>query len=386
MSSLSTRIAAELRGDRVIWAIVVLLGIISVLAVYSSTGSLAFRERDGATSSFLLKHVVILGGGFVIIYFCHLFSYVKYSRWAPGLLATAVVLLALTMWLGVELNNAKRWLAIPFVGLTFQTSDFAKLALIIYVARSIGSRQEYIKDFKEAFLPIIIPVIVICMMIAISDLSTAVMLFFICLLMMIIGRVAAQYIIMLLLTGVAVFSLMVVVGRENPKLIPRAATWEKRIATFFDRERATEDDTYQIEKAKIALAEGGLLGVGPGNSTQRNYIPHPYSDFIFAVIVEEYGALGGIAVIGIYLLLFFRVVRLITKSPKTFGAMVALGIALMLVFQAYFNIAVVLDLVPTTGLPLPLVSMGGTSTLFTCIAFGIILSVSKYIESTSAEA
>lgn len=383
--SLSTRIAAELRGDRVIWAIIVILSIVSVLAVYSSTGSLAFRERDGATSSYLLKHVVILGGGLVIIYLCHLFSYVKYSRWAPALLATAIGLLALTMWLGVDLNNARRWLAIPFTGLTFQTSDFAKIALIIFVARSIGSKQEYIKDFKEAFVPIIIPVIVVCGMIALSDLSTAAMLFFICMLMMIIGRVAFQYILMLLLTGLTVFSLMVVVGRENPELIPRARTWEKRIATFFDREQATDDDTYQIEKAKIALAEGGLFGVGPGNSTQRNYIPHPYSDFIYAIIVEEYGAIGGCLLIAVYLLLFFRVVRLITKSPKTFGAMVALGISLLLVFQAYFNIAVCLDLVPTTGLPLPLVSMGGTSTVFTCIAFGIILSVSKYIESTSAE-
>lgn len=384
--SLSTRIAAELRGDRVIWAIVVLLSIVSVLAVYSSTGSLAFRQRDGATASYLLKHVVILGGGFVVIYLGHLFSYVKYSRWAPALLATAIGLLALTMWLGVDINNARRWLQVPLIGLTFQTSDFAKLALIIYVARSIGSRQEYIKDFKEAFLPIIIPVIVVCGMIALSDLSTAAMLFFICLLMMIIGRVAAQYVAMLVLSGLTVFSLMVVVGREKPDLIPRAATWEKRIATFFNREQASEDDTYQIMNAKIALANGHLAGVGPGNSTQRNYIPHPYSDFIYAIIVEEYGALGGIAVIGIYLLLFFRVVRLVTKSPKTFGAMVALGIALLLIFQAYFNIAVVLDLLPTTGLPLPLVSMGGTSTLFTCIAFGIILSVSKYIETTTAEA
>lgn len=381
--NLSTRIAAELRGDRHIWAIVVLLAIVSVLAVYSSTGSLAFRERDGATASYLIKHLTILGGGLVVIYVCHILNYNYYSRWAPYFLATAVVMLILTMVFGIDINNARRWLEVPFVGLTFQTSDLAKLALIIYVARSIGSRQEYIQDFKEAFLPIIIPVILVCGMIALSDLSTAVMLFSICLLMMIIGRVAFQYIIMLLLTGIAIFSLMVVVGREKPEWIPRAATWEKRIATFFDRERATEDDTYQIEKAKIALAEGGLSGVGPGNSTQRNYIPHPYSDFIYAVIVEEYGALGGIALIGIYLFLFVRVVGLVTKSPKTFGAMVALGITFLLLFQAYFNIAVVLDLVPTTGLPLPLVSMGGTSTLFTCISFGIILSVSNYIEKTA---
>lgn len=379
--SLSTRIAAELRGDRVIWAIIILLSIISVLAVYSSTGTIAYRERDGVISGFLFKHMIILGGGLVVVYLCHLFSYVKYSRWAPTLLITAVVLLLLTMLFGVNINNATRWLKVPFIPLTFQTSDFAKIALIIFVARSIGSKQEYIKDFKEAFLPIIIPVVVVCGLIAWSDLSSAAMIFMICLLMMIIGRVAFQYIMMLLLTGLTVFSMMVVVGRERPDLIPRAATWEKRIGSFFNRGEASSDDTYQIEKAKIAIAEGGLIGVGPGNSTQRNYLPSPYSDFIFAIIVEEYGAFGGIVVIGIYLLLFFRVVRLVTKSPKTFGAMVAIGLCLALVLQAYINIAVCLDLVPVTGLPLPLISMGGTSTLFTCISFGIILSVSKYIET-----
>lgn len=379
--SLSTRIAAELRGDRVIWAIIILLSIISVLAVYSSTGTIAYRERDGVISGFLFKHMIILGGGLVVVYLCHLFSYVKYSRWAPTLLITAVVLLVLTMLFGVNINNATRWLKVPFIPLTFQTSDFAKIALIIFVARSIGSKQEYIKDFKEAFLPIIIPVVVVCGLIAWSDLSSAAMIFMICLLMMIIGRVAFQYIMMLLLTGLTVFSMMVVVGRERPDLIPRAATWEKRIGSFFNRGEASSDDTYQIEKAKIAIAEGGLIGVGPGNSTQRNYLPSPYSDFIFAIIVEEYGAFGGIVVISIYLLLFFRVVRLVTKSPKTFGAMVAIGLCLALVLQAYINIAVCLDLVPVTGLPLPLISMGGTSTLFTCISFGIILSVSKYIET-----
>ncbi len=384
--SLSTRIAAELRGDRVIWAIIVLLSIISVLAVYSATGTIAYREREGVVSGYLFKHLIILGGGLVVVYLCHLFSYVKYSRWAPTLLLIAIGLLVLTMFFGVDINNARRWLRIPLIGLTFQTSDFAKIALIIYVARSIGSRQSYIKDFKEAFLPIIIPVIVICGLIAIFDLSSAALIFLICLLMMVIGRVAFQYIMMLILTGVTVFSLMVVVGRERPDLMPRAKTWEKRIGSFFNRVEASPDDVYQVEKSKIAIANGGAFGVGPGNSTQRNYLPSPYADFIFAIIIEEYGALGGILLIGIYLLLFFRVVRLVTNSQKTFGAMVALGLCLAIILQAYINIAVCLDLLPVTGLTLPLVSMGGTSTLFTCIAFGIILSVSKYIETTSTAA
>lgn len=204
--------------------------------------------------------------------------------------------------------------------------------------------------------------------------------------MMIIGRVAIQYIGLLILLGISVFSLMVVIGDEYPELLPRMPTVQSRMAAFFSGEEAAADadQNYQINKAKVALANGGIIGQGPGNSTQRNYLPHPYSDFIFAIIVEEYGALGGILLIGVYLLLFFRVVRLVTKSPKTFGAMVALGLSLLIVLQAFINIAVVLNLVPVTGIPLPLVSMGGTSFLFTCLAFGVILSVSKYIETTAA--
>lgn len=384
--NLSTRIATELRGDRVIWAIVVLLAIISMVSVFSSASTLAYDERGGEVSFYLIKHGVILGFGMVVIYICHLLAYTKYSRWAPGMLVVAFALLLVTMWLGVDINNAKRWLKIPLVGLTFQSSDFAKLALIIFVARSIGSKQDVIKDFKEAFLPIIAPIIGICMLIAVNDLSSALMLFLICLLMMIVGRVAMQYVIMLVLLGVSVFSLMVMIGAKYPHLIPRAATWEKRIETYINPEMASSDDRYQITKAQIAMSNGGIFGVGPGNSTQRNYVPSPHADFIYSIIVEEYGVLGGIAVIFLYVLLFFRIVRLVTKSSKAFGAMVAFGIGLSLLLQAFFNIAVNLDLVPVTGLTLPLISMGGTSVLFTCIAFGIILSVSKYIEAVTADA
>jgi len=384
--NISTRIATELRGDRVIWAIVVLLSIISMVSVFSSASTLAYSERGGEISYYLIKHGIILGFGLVIIYICHLLAYTKFSRWAPGMLVVAFVLLGVTMWLGVNINNAKRWLQIPFVGLTFQSSDFAKLALIIFVARSIGSKQDVIKDFKEAFVPIILPVLGICMLIAINDLSSALMLFLICTLMMIVGRVALQYVVMLILLGISVFSLMVMVGAKYPELIPRAATWEKRIETYINPAMASTDDRYQITKAQIAMANGGIKGVGPGNSTQRNYVPSAHSDFIYSIIVEEYGVLGGTAVISLYVLLFFRIVRLVTKSSKAFGAMVAFGIGLALLLQAFFNIAVNLDLVPVTGLTLPLISMGGTSVLFTCISLGIILSVSKYIEEVTASA
>ena len=386
MSEISTRIAAELRGDRVLWAIVVLLSIVSMLSVYSSVSALAYHDAGGDVGRYLFKHGVILGVGLVVIYVCHLMPYTRFSRWAPMLLLIAILMLVFTQFFGVDINNAKRWIRVPYINLTFQSSDFAKLALIIFVARSIGSKQEVIKDFSQAFLPIILPVLGICMLIALSDLSSAIMLFFICLLMMIMGRVALQYIVMLLLLGVCVFSLLVMIGARYPQIVPRAATWQKRIETYMDPAAATVNDRYQITKAQIAMANGGLVGTGPGNSTQRNYVPAAHSDFIYSIIVEEYGALGGIFVIGLYVLLFFRIVAMVTKSSKAFGAMVALGIGLSILLQAFFNIGVNLDLLPVTGLTLPLISMGGTSTLFTCLAFGILLSVSKYVEATTADA
>ncbi|WP_020538700.1 FtsW/RodA/SpoVE family cell cycle protein [Lewinella cohaerens] len=379
--SFSTRIAAELRGDRVVWAILVLLGLFSILAVYSSTGTLAYRERGGNTEAYLFKHGIILAAGFVVTYFAHLLHYRRYMNWSPVLLPMAIILLLYTMMLGPVINEARRWIVLPVIGLSFQTSDFAKLALIIYVARAISSKQDYIEDFRSAFLPIIVPVVVVCGLIAPADLSTSIILFLACLLMMFVGRVALKYIGLLMVTGGVVFVLLIMLGRTFPEHI-RVATWESRLQQFYSPEPGGED-TYQIDQAKIALGNGGLTGVGPGNSTQRNYLPYAHADFIYAVICEEYGVLGGATIIGLYLLLFFRVTRLITKSPKAFGAMVAMGLSLVIVVQAFFHIGINVNLLPVTGLTLPLISMGGTSLLFTCIAFGIILSVSKYIESVA---
>jgi cell division protein FtsW len=384
--NISTRIATELRGDRVLWAIIVLLSLISMVAVYSAVANLAYRNTGGAVSGYIFKHGVILAFGLVVIYIGHLLAYTKYSRWAPVMLVLAVLLLVLTQLFGTEINGARRWLTVPGIGLTFQSSDFAKLALIVFVARAIGSKQDIIKDFREAFVPIILPVLCVCLLIALSDLSSAIMLFLICILMMIVGRVAMQYIIMLILLGISVFSILVMVGSKYPEVVPRLATWEKRIETYINPAAAKVDDRRQITGAMIAIANGGVIGVGPGNSTQRHTLYSAQSDFIYSIIVEEYGAVGGIAVIGLYLLLFFRVIRLVTRSSKAFGAMVAFGIGLSLLLQAFLNIAVNLDLLPVTGLTLPLVSMGGTSTLFTCIALGILMSVSKYIEAVTADA
>ncbi|KGE86821.1 MAG: FtsW/RodA/SpoVE family cell cycle protein [Phaeodactylibacter xiamenensis] len=374
--SLATRIYAELQGDRAIWAVIALLAMFSVMAVYSSTGTLAYREMGGNTESFLVKHFLIVVGGLFLTYLAHLMHYMKYSRSAPVLLLISVPLLIYTIAFGADINDARRWIEVPFVGVTFQTSDFAKLALIIYLARMIGSKQDYIKDFQSAFVPIIVPVLIICGLIAPADLSTAILLFFTSIMMMFVGRVALQYIALLLLLGIVVFAMLVLLGEFFPEVV-RSDTWVNRVREYMDN----PDGGYQVQQAKIAMANGEWLGLGPGNSIQRNYLPSPYSDFIYAIIVEEYGIFGGFAIIGLYVALFFRSTRLVTKSPKAFGAMLVIGLSISLVLQAFINIAVSVHLVPVTGVTLPMVSMGGTSILFTCISFGMILSVSKYIET-----
>ncbi|HMQ46488.1 MAG TPA: FtsW/RodA/SpoVE family cell cycle protein [Saprospiraceae bacterium] len=379
--SLGTRIASELKGDRAIWAIVAILALFSILVVYSSTGTLAYKKMGGNTEAYLMKHVVVVAGGLMLTYMAHLIHYTKYSRWAPTLLVVSIPLLVFTIAFGPEINDARRWIEVPFVGVTIQTSDFAKLALLIYVARAISSKQEYIKDFNSAFLPIIVPVLIICGLIAPANLSTAALLFITCMGVMFVGRVAMQYILLLLLLGVVVFATLVLAGEFFPDVI-RSATWTDRVREFMEE----PDGVDQVQQAKIAIANGGWLGLGPGNSIQRNYLYSSHSDFIYAIVIEEYGILAGILIVLLYLFLFFRATRLVTKSPKAFGAMLVMGLTFNMILQAFVNIAVSVHLVPVTGVTLPMISMGGTSMLFTCVYFGIILSVSKYIEAVSVEA
>lgn len=376
--SLGNRIYAELGGDRVIWMIMAVLGVASILAVYSATGTIAYKERAGNTEFYLIKHTVIVCGGMFLAYLCYLLHYRQYSRAAPIFILLSVPLLVYTLAFGSEVNEARRWITLPIIELTFQTSDFAKLALVIYVARAISSKQEYIEDFSSAFVPIILPIVIICGLIAPNDLSSAILLFLTCFLMMFIGRVHWKYLILLLLSGLVLFVFLLAVGNAFPEIV-RVDTWIQRFSDYLN----DTDGVYQVKQAKIALANGDFFGLGPGNSTQRNFLPSPYADFIFAIIWEEYGLLGGGLIILLYVLLFFRTASLVTRSPKTFGAILAIGLSLLIVIQALMNLAVAVHLLPVTGLTLPLVSMGGTSSLFTCIAFGMILSVSRYIEKVA---
>lgn len=365
-----------IKGDRVIWAVSLLLAIISVLVVYSSIVTLAYKYQGGNTEFYLFKHSIILGVGFFLMYFAHKLNYKYYSRISQIFLFIAVPLLLFTLLTGTSINSASRWLVIPVINQSFQTSDLAKLALIMFLARMLSKRQDNIKDFNQAFLPIMIPVLIICGLILPANFSTAAMLFVTSLVLMFIGRINVAYIISLITIGVVCLGVFIAIVL-NSDYTGRVGTWKNRIENYIE---GGAQGNYQAEQSKIAIATGGVIGKGPGRSTQRNFLPHPYSDFIFATVIEEYGLMGGTAIVLLYLILLYRGVIIARKTPRTFGSLLAIGLSFSLVFQAMINMAVAVNLFPVTGQPLPLVSMGGTSIWFSCLAIGIILSVSAHSE------
>lgn len=369
----------KLKGDKWIWIIVLILSGWSLLAVYSSVGTLAYKEGKG-TEMYLFKHFSIIALGLLLMYLSHKLDYRYYAGISKLLMVITIPLLLYTLLFGDKINEASRWVTIPVINQTFQTSDLAKLALITFLARMLSRKQEEIKDLKKSFLPIMGAVCAVFVLIALANLSTAVMLFGVCILLLLIGRISVKQIAVVCLGGSILLAMVVLLG-------PRRGTYISRINGFFQTEQTTtgtvpfqEDKNYQANNAKIAIATGGLFGKGPGNSVQRNVLPHPYSDFIFAIIIEEYGAIGGCVLLFLYLSLMYRCIRIVTLSPRAFGAFLAAGLGFSLTMQALANMAVAVGLGPVTGVPLPLVSMGGTSILFTSVALGIILSVSRNIE------
>ncbi len=364
------------KGDKYLWFTVGLLMLFSLLAVYSSTGSLAYKYQSGNTEYYLFKHLIILLFGLALMYFAHTIKYTFYARISKIAIFVAVPLLFLTLVMGTNLNEASRWLTVPIINLSFQTSDLAKLALLLFVARELSKKQENIKDFRTAFLPIMLVVLLTCGLILPANFSTSAVLFMTCVVLMVIGRINTKYIGLLL--GAGLISLLLFIGISKLLHIEgRISTWEKRIETFMD------DDgmgSYQSQQAKIAIASGQIVGKGPGNSTQRNFLPHPYSDFIYAIIIEEYGLIGGALVVLLYLILFYRAIKIAKNNPRAFATFLSIGCAFSLTFQAMINMAVAVNLFPVTGQPLPMLSMGGTSIWFTSIAVGIILSVSRESE------
>jgi cell division protein FtsW len=385
------------KGDKVIWALVLLLVLVSLLVVYSATGSLAYKMYKGNTEVYLFKQIAFIAIGFCVIYFAHRVNYTIYSRVAKILFIFSIPLLLYTLLFGVTLNEGSRWIRLPIINMTMQTSDLAKLALFMFLARLLSRKQNKIKDFKKGFLPVVLPVAVTCLLIAPANLSTALLLGSSCMLLMFIGRVSGKH--LLLIIGLALipvlFLIMAAVIRhkssneeavaspakeKSSRLFARVDTWIGRVENFVYGSKDADDDHYQVNQAKIAIARGGVIGRGPGNGEARNFLPQAYNDYIFATLIEEYGILGGAFIIFIYLVFLYRSIRLFKKCPYAFGAFLALGLSFTLVLQAMANMAVNVNLFPVTGVTLPLVSMGGSSFLFTCLSIGIILSVARNVE------
>jgi len=369
---------SKIGGDKIIWLVVLLLSIFSVLAVYSSTGTLAYKNHL-STEFYAFKHFSLLIFGLLLMFLAHLFNYRYYSRIAQLLLWISVPMLGYTLIWGTNLNEATRWIPLPAINMTFQTSDLAKMALIMYMARILSRKQLVIKDFKEAFVPIIGWPLLVCGLIAPANFSSAIVLFATCLLVMFIGRINLKYLWAVIVGGVVIMGIffMLIMNLEDDMLPGRMPTWKSRIESYIGGQ---EDISFQTKQANIAIARGGITGQGPGNSIQRNFLPQPFSDFIYAIIIEEYGLIGGGLIVFLYLTLLYRSIKIVAKSPRAFGALLAVGLSFSLVIQAMINMGVAIGLFPVTGLTLPLVSMGGTSLWFTSISIGIILSVSRKIE------
>ena len=388
-------IVSRAKGDRFIWGIVILLSLVSILVVYSATGSLAYKKYHGNTEFFLFKQVAFSCLGLITIYFLHQINYTFYKKLAIYFLFLAVPLLIYTLFFGAKINEGSRWLKIPIINLTIQTSDFARLALFIYLAKVLSIKQDVIKNFKQGYLPAIIPVAIICFFILPANLSNALLTGATALLIMFIGRISMKHILLTIALALIPIAMLVGVAvvtyngnqaetdkpavAEKLKSFGRFGTWVKRVQDFRYADGA--EIPYQRQQANIAIANGSILfGVGPGNSTASNYLPQAYNDFIFAIIIEEYGLLGGAFILFIYVLLLYRCIKISRKFPYAFGTFLALGLSFTLVIQALANMAVSVGWVPVTGVTLPLVSMGGSSYLFTCASIGIILSVGRNVE------
>ncbi len=396
VEGMRSQLMQRTRGDKYIWGIVILLAIISVLVVYSATGSLAYKMNRGNNEVYLFKQLAFMMVGMFIIYFLHRINYTIFSRVATILFLISIPLLIYTLFFGAKINEGSRWIKLPIINMTFQTSDFAKLALFMYLSRILSKKQEVIKEFKKGFLPALIPVVVICALIMPANLSNALLTGATSLLLMFIGRISIKHILLLILIAMIPIGIIVSVAvltydgkkketttvsttSEKIKSFGRFGTWIKRVQDF--RYAKDAEVPYQVQQAKIAIANGNIfMGLGPGNSRQRNYLPQAYNDFIYSIIIEEYGLLGGAIIIFIYLIFLFRCIRIFRKCPYAFGAFLALGLSFTLVIQAVANMAVNVNLLPVTGVTLPLVSMGGSSFLFTCGAIGIILSVARNVE------
>ncbi len=370
-------IFSNIKGDKVIWATAALLAIFSFLPVYSASSNIAYLYGDGSTFNYLVVHFFHLLLGFCLLFAVHKIPYHYFKGLSILLLPVVVVLLVYTIAQGTTIDgsNASRWIQIPVVGVTFQSSTLASVVLMTYVARYLTRIKDKTVTFKETILPLWMPVFVVLALILPANFSTTAIIFTMVMMLVFLGGYPLKYIGIILGVGLLFFSIFILTAKAFPGLLPnRIDTWASRIENFTNDEDTEAD--YQIEKAKIAIARGGIAGAGVGKSIQRNFLPQSSSDFIYAIIVEEMGLIGGFAVMFAYLMLLFRIVIVATKANCVFGMLLVMGVGLPIVFQAMVNMAVAVELFPVTGQTLPMVSSGGTSIWMTCLALGIVLSVS----------
>jgi len=375
------QIARTFQGDRSIWIIITLLTLVSIMTVYSSTSLLAVKDNKDI-HVYLFKHIALIVAAYGFMWFMHQISYQYYSGLYKVLLPLGILALLYASFMGVKVNDAGRWIRIPFINQTFQASDLARLALILYLARHLSKNQDVIADFRKGFLPALGVTLVVAFLVFIDNISTSIMIMVTALIMMFLGRVRYLHFFGTIFVGLICIGLGILFVLKAPDefLIKRLATAKSRLISFAEAKKSYKDVSYQVKQANIAIARGGWIPRGPGNSSQKNFLPNAFSDYVFAIVVEEWSILGGAFLIFLYLALMFRVIVLVMKSPYTFGALLALGLGLSIVIQAFFNIGVTIGVLPATGVTLPLVSMGGSSIIFIAMALGIILSVSRSVQ------
>jgi len=374
----------NLKGDKAIWGVVALLALFSFLPVYSASTNLVYVNGDGTTFGHLVKHAVLLFLGFGIIYGVHRVPTHYFKGLSIIAMPIVLILLGYTLTVETEIGGvtANRWIKIPFVGVNFQTSTLASVVLMIWIARYLTKIKDTKITFKESILPLWLPTALVVLLILPENFSTAAIICFLVLVLCFLGGYPLKYLFAMVGTGIVLAGMFLFVLFKAPEALPqRAGTWKSRIETFMHPEKADKDDLHQLTLAQIAIAEGGVVGKGAGKSVMKNMLSQSTSDFIFAIIIEEYGLLGGGALLFFYLLLLFRIVVVAHSAKTVFSKLLVIGVGLPIVFQAFINMAVVVQLFPVTGQPLPLISMGGTSIWMTCMAIGIVLSASNKKEN-----
>lgn len=391
---------SQFKGDKVIWRLLFILSAISLLAVYGSISLIAIKGNQNNTTIFLLKQAFTLGVGIVITYWVHKMDYSWFFKLSNILLILSAVFLMLTFskTFAVETNNANRWIQFPGIGLRFQPSEFAKIALLIFIAKVLSIHQKDLGNAKKVLYPILIVTMIIAGMVLISNFSTAFFIIFTSVVMLFFGRIPWKQMFALAGVGSFVAILMLGIILKAPDMFPRGGTWQKRIVSYmpslasqangYDASKEMKEvmvDNHQVIQAKIAIAEGGIIGKAPGNSSQKYKLSQAYCDFIYAIIIEDYGLIGGFIIMGLYLILMYRAGRIVKKCEYTFPALLVIGLTFSMVFQAMVHMGVAVNLLPATGQTMPIISLGGTSLLTTSISFGIILGVSRKIDAEESK-